>query len=122
MEETEEFLGCGSNSCYLEKPKDIGTNGTCDCLKDLKIDESRRVRQYIQKLKNEINEMKNEQNRDNFFRLLGEFDLNIEVPNFNNLKKEKIMNSKFSKWTVSEQQLEKLYNEIILGKSFRKIN
>jgi hypothetical protein len=61
--------------------------------------------------------MNDKQNKDNFFKLLGEFNLNIKIPNFNNLKKEKITNSKFSKWTISEQQLEKLYNEIILGKN-----
>lgn len=29
------YKGCGSHSCYIEKPKGQGTNSSCSCLREL---------------------------------------------------------------------------------------
>lgn len=54
--EKEEFLGCGSNSCYFDKPRGIGNNGGCTCLKELPIEKRIKVQKYILRLKQKLKE------------------------------------------------------------------
>jgi len=54
----DEYLGCSSHSCYLERPTGQGTNGRCGCLDGLKINQRMKVLRLIKRLKDEIKELK----------------------------------------------------------------
>lgn len=54
VDKETEFLGCQSHSCYLEKPKGMGTNGPCRCLDKLDIQMRMKVRLTLQRLRSEI--------------------------------------------------------------------
>jgi hypothetical protein len=48
----EKTWGCSSHLCYIEKPKGLGTNGPCSCLRGLKPEQKRKLLDYIDFLKN----------------------------------------------------------------------
>ena len=49
-----EYLGCQSHSCYLEKPKGMGTNGPCRCLYGLSKSQQMKVKRILKRLRNEL--------------------------------------------------------------------
>lgn len=52
-----EYLGCGDNSCYLEKPSGQATNGGCRCFKILPTKEKIRLTRFLQRQKRRINDL-----------------------------------------------------------------
>lgn len=58
--EEKEFLGCGSHSCRIEKPKGMGTNGPCGCLRDLPTAHRIRLEKAISRMQREIKALKEE--------------------------------------------------------------
>lgn len=46
-----EYLGCGNHSCVLEQPRGMGTNGPCQCLKELPLEKRQRVAAYLHRLR-----------------------------------------------------------------------
>lgn len=57
-----EYLGCGSHSCLIEKPKGMGTNGGCSCFGWSKMDKKElfRVKKAYLRLMKENKELKDE--------------------------------------------------------------
>ena len=53
----KELLTCGDNSCHLDKPEGMGTNGGCRCLKDLPTAQKLRVQKYIYREKRKVQEL-----------------------------------------------------------------
>ena len=53
-----EYLGCVNHSYILEKPKGLGTNGGCSCLRDLRFNQRIRVEKLLKRLREEIKELK----------------------------------------------------------------
>ncbi len=51
--QTSEPLTCGDNSCRLDKPVGMGTNGGCRCFDGLNTESRHRVLRYLNRLKNE---------------------------------------------------------------------
>ena len=45
-----EYLGCGDNGCLIERPKGVGTNGTCRCFNDLPQAKRMRVQKGVMRL------------------------------------------------------------------------
>ncbi len=45
--QTEEYLGCGSSSCYIQKKTGQNTNGGCTCFGRLEIDKVIKLRKAI---------------------------------------------------------------------------
>lgn len=41
------MVGCGNHNCVIEKPKGMGTNGSCKCLKPLGFELERVVTQKL---------------------------------------------------------------------------
>lgn len=48
-----EYLGCGTQSCLLEKPKGQGVNGPCTCLANIPTSRRLRIEKWIRRVKNE---------------------------------------------------------------------
>ncbi len=65
-----EYLGCGSNSCIIEKPSGPGTNGGCSCLKSLQTADRVRIEKFIFKIKNKNQELEDD-NLIKFFNWRG---------------------------------------------------
>jgi hypothetical protein len=42
-----EYLGCGSSSCYIEKPKGQATNGPCRCFDGLSTKDQLRIKKAL---------------------------------------------------------------------------
>jgi len=57
VSETEPSIGCSSHNCILEKPKGIGTNGGCSCLRDIPTNKRLKIQKAIQRLNTEIKEL-----------------------------------------------------------------
>lgn len=47
-------FGCGSHSCYLQKPEGMGTNGPCGCFRSVDILQRRLILNYINHLREHI--------------------------------------------------------------------
>jgi hypothetical protein len=46
-----DLEGCGDHSCIIAKPRGMGTNGGCRCLKEMSFETRVRVGKAIQTLK-----------------------------------------------------------------------
>lgn len=48
--------GCGSHSCYLQKPVGMGNNGPCGCFRGVDIPQRRLILGYINHLRKKIDD------------------------------------------------------------------
>ena len=44
------MAGCSNHGCYIEKPKGMGTNGRCNCLRPLGPERERIIRRKLSEL------------------------------------------------------------------------
>ncbi len=64
-EMSDSELDCGDNSCaYAVKRGGMRTNGGCRCLKDLPVEQRRRVQRYIHKLRSDLDAARAEGRRE----------------------------------------------------------
>lgn len=47
----QAFGGCGDNSCMMQKPKGMSTNGGCRCFADLQTEDRQRTHRLIRSIK-----------------------------------------------------------------------
>ena len=59
---SEENIGCSDNNCWLQD-NNIGTNGGCNCLRELSFKINVRIKKRISQLKAKIKELKAENER-----------------------------------------------------------